>query len=216
VDSQQPSPVTKTEAPPATEEEVTASPDKEPATDAVVPLSGDTGQQPAEEPPETAVPPVDEAAAAAGSPVTGTSPESASGSTEPAAAALPGSAAATPDDTEDAVAVPEPPEKAYQLLADAREAYWLRDYDIAETKYLALTRLEPDNPDGYGELGNMYFSQGRWDEAATAYYAAGVRLVDQGLLTQAEDLIAVIRGLNGANADDLEQKIAAARNVENQ
>jgi predicted Zn-dependent protease len=112
--------------------------------------------------------------------------------------------------------VSRPQEKPYQLLADAREAYWLREYDTAESKYLALTRLEPDNPDGYGELGNMYFSQGKWDQAATAYYAAGVRLVEQGLLEQAEELIAVIRGLNGANADDLEQKIADARSAANQ
>jgi tetratricopeptide (TPR) repeat protein len=92
----------------------------------------------------------------------------------------------------------------------------LRDYDTAEAKYLALTGLEPDNPDGYGELGNMYFSQGKWDQAATAYYQAGVRLVGQGLLTQAEELLAVIRGLNGANADELEQKITDARNAANQ
>jgi hypothetical protein len=62
----------------------------------------------------------------------------------------------------------------------------------------------------------MYFSQGKWDQAATAYYQAGVRLVGQGLLTQAEELLAVIRGLNGANADELEQKIADARNAVNQ
>lgn len=101
--------------------------------------------------------------------------------------------------------------KPYQLLADAREAYWLRDYDTAESKYLELTRVEPDNPDGYGELGNMYFSQGNWEQAAAAYYEAGIRLVNQGLLTQAEEMLAVIRGLNGANAGDLAQRIEAAR-----
>jgi tetratricopeptide (TPR) repeat protein len=106
-------------------------------------------------------------------------------------------------------------EKAYALLAAAREAYWLREYEVAESKYQALTRLEPDNPDGYGELGNMYFSQGQWDEAASAYYEAGVRLVGQGLLDQAEELAAVIRGLNGGHADDLEEKIQAARGAAN-
>ncbi|HYQ70736.1 MAG TPA: tetratricopeptide repeat protein, partial [Gammaproteobacteria bacterium] len=117
----------------------------------------------------------------------------------------------TPETPLAAGAAPEEEKKAYQLLAAAREAYWLRDYDVAESKYLALTRLEPDNPDGYGELGNMYFSQGQWDQAASAYYEAGVRLVGQGLLDQAGELAAVIRGLNGGQADDLEQKIKAAR-----
>ena len=112
-----------------------------------------------------------------------------------------------------AVAAPEEEKKAYKLLAAAREAYWLRDYDVAESKYLALTRLEPDNPDGYGELGNMYFSQGQWDQAASAYYEAGVRLVGQGLLDQAGELAAVIRGLNGGQADDLDRKINAARDA---
>ena len=75
--------------------------------------------------------------------------------------------------------------------------------------------MDPDNPDGYGELGNMYFSQGQWEEAASAYYEAGVRLIRQGLLDQAEELVAVIRGLNGGHADDLEQKIKEARSAAN-
>jgi tetratricopeptide (TPR) repeat protein len=129
------------------------------------------------------------------------------------AATLPESEAVPPQPTDAAVSPSKPQEKAYQLLAAAREAYWLRDYDIAESKYRALTRVEPDNPDGYGELGNMYFSQGQWDEAATAYYEAGVRLVGQGLLEQAEELVAVIRGLNSIHADDLELKIKEARSA---
>jgi len=101
-------------------------------------------------------------------------------------------------------------QKPYQLLAEAREAYWLRDYESAEARYLQLIRVDPDNPDGYGELGNMYFSQGQWEQAATAYFEAGSRLVAQGLLEQAEEMVAVIRGLNGAHADELTRKIEAA------
>ena len=129
------------------------------------------------------------------------------------AATQPEPGAVTAQDAESAETPAQPQEKAYQLLAAAREAYWLRDYDLAESKYQALIRLEPDNPDGYGELGNMYFSQGKWDQAASVYYAAGVRLIGQGLLSQAEELIAVIRGLNGANADDLERQLDAARSA---
>jgi hypothetical protein len=98
-------------------------------------------------------------------------------------------------------------EKPYELLAAAREAFWLHEYDDAEKNYRALTELEPDNPDGYGELGNMYFAQGRWDDAAAAYYEAGTRLVKEGQLASARELVKVIRGLNGKQADELDKLI---------
>ncbi len=99
----------------------------------------------------------------------------------------------------------------YQLLASAREAYWLRDYQAAEDYYHQIILNEPDNPDGYGELGNMYFSQGSWGAAAAAYYEAGSRLVKSGLLAPARELVAVIRGLNGPQADALEHEIQTAQ-----
>ena len=99
----------------------------------------------------------------------------------------------------------------YELLAAAREAYWLRDYERAEDQYQKLIELQPGNPDGYGELGNMYFSQGNWEAAASAYYEAGTRLLNEGLIVQARQMVDVIRGLNGARADELAQQVDAAR-----
>lgn len=96
---------------------------------------------------------------------------------------------------------------SYQILATAREAFWLRDYAAAEQQYKQLISLDPANPDGYGELGNMYFSQGEWEKAAAAYFDAGVHLLDQGMVSEAQQLVEVIRGLNGTQADELEQKI---------
>jgi hypothetical protein len=212
-DTAQPSPASETDASSVMVEEVA----EEPETGAVVPVPVEAGQQPVEEAPEADVPPLDEPAAttAPGLSETEVKTGDAPDRTEPAALP-PESETVTDEDAAVAEPASRPQEKAYQLLAEAREAYWLRDYDSAESRYLSLTRLEPDNPDGYGELGNMYFSQGKWDQAATAYYEAGVRLVGQGLLTQAEELLAVIRGLNGAHADELEQKIADARSAVSQ
>ncbi len=99
-------------------------------------------------------------------------------------------------------------EAPYKVMAKAREAFWLRDFETAEQQYRTLTQLEPDNPDGYGELGNMYFSQGKWDEAAAAYYEAGTRLLDEGLVVEAREMLEVIRGLNGPQANDLEAQIS--------
>jgi hypothetical protein len=98
----------------------------------------------------------------------------------------------------------------YQLLASAREAYWLRDYQTAEDFYRRMIADDPDNPDGYGELANMYFSQGNWEAAASAYYEAGSRLVKAGLLAPARELVDVIRGLNGPQAEALDQEVQAA------
>lgn len=107
-------------------------------------------------------------------------------------------------------AVNTPSESPYEVMAKAREAFWLRDFEEAEQQYRKLTQLEPDNPDGYGEMGNMYFSQGNWDASATAYYEAGIRLLQEGRVQQALQMVDVIRGLNGAQADDLEAQINAA------
>ena len=128
-----------------------------------------------------------------------------------------GQAAAAEPEPEPAVAqLPVAPagdsdgKKAYELLAAAREAYWLHDFEMAETNYQQLIQMEPDNPDGYGELGNMYFAQGQWEQAAAAYYEAGVRLLETGMVEEARQMVDVIRGLNGAQADDLEERINAA------
>jgi Flp pilus assembly protein TadD len=112
------------------------------------------------------------------------------------------------------VAATSPPVETatpYQLLAAAREAFWMHDYAGAEASYRKLIALEPDNPDGYGELGNMYFTQGNWEQAAATYFDAGKNLVNEGRIRQADVLVNVIRGLNGPQADELAQLIAAAR-----
>jgi hypothetical protein len=195
-------------------EAVAETPEEDSAIESVVPVPDETEQQPLEEVPEAVAPPPEEPTPPAANDLAGaeTIPEGVSGSAD-AAAPLPEPEAVIPQTTDAAAPPSKPQEKAYQLLAAAREAYWLRDYDIAESKYKSLTEVDPDNPDGYGELGNMYFSQGQWDEAASAYYEAGVRLIGQGLLEQAEELVAVIRGLNGNHADELDRKIKEARST---
>ena len=114
-------------------------------------------------------------------------------------------------ETPPAVAQDETGKSAYELLAAAREAYWLHDYEQAEKYYQQLIQADPDNPDGYGELGNMHFAQGQWEPAAAAYYEAGVRLLNTGMVVQARQLVDVIRGLNGTQADDLERQVEAAK-----
>lgn len=101
--------------------------------------------------------------------------------------------------------------RPYHVLAAAREAYWLRNLEEAEALYRQLIALEPENPDGYGELGNLFFTQGRWEDAATAYFDAGSRLARSGNIMEAENMLEVIRGLSSSQADELAGIIAASR-----
>lgn len=156
--------------------------------------------------PEQAPPPAEPAAPAAETPAAAAEAPAA----EPEApAAQPAPVAEAPQPAP--VVPPASEASAYRILAAAREAYWLRDYAQAEQQYRELIALQPANPDGYGELGNMFFSQGNWEQAAAMYYEAGVRLVDEGYLREAQQMVEVIRGLNSPQAGDLEQKIQSAR-----
>jgi len=101
--------------------------------------------------------------------------------------------------------------RPYHVLAAAREAYWLHDHQEAESLYRQLIALDPDNPDGYGELGNLYFTQGKWEEAASAYFEAGSRLARSGHIMEAENLLDVIRGLESPRANELADIIAQSR-----
>jgi tetratricopeptide (TPR) repeat protein len=86
----------------------------------------------------------------------------------------------------------------------AREAYWRRDLDRAIEHYEALVRLEPEDPRAQGELGNLYYQLGRWQEAAVAYEAAAHAMLRQGNHRGAENLLRVLRGLDSERAAQLE------------
>jgi len=91
------------------------------------------------------------------------------------------------------------------LLISARNAFNKGRVSQSEKFYLELTRLDQDSPDAFGELGNVYYSQGKWDEAGQAYYEAAVRLISAGSYSQVVYLQRVIKGLNIEHAEKLAQ-----------
>ena len=91
------------------------------------------------------------------------------------------------------------------LLINARNAFNQGAVIKSEKFYLELTQLDNDNPDIFGELGNVYYSQGKWDEAGQAYYEAAVRLITEGNYNQVAYLQRVITGLNTEHAEKLAQ-----------
>jgi len=92
-----------------------------------------------------------------------------------------------------------------ELLINARTAFNQRSLRESEKYYIELTQFDNNNPDPFGELGNVYYSQGKWDEAGQAYYEAAVRLLKQGNQSQVLYLQRVISGLNTELAEKLAQ-----------
>lgn len=71
---------------------------------------------------------------------------------------------------------------------DARRAFWDGRLSDAEAIYLQLLEIDSDDPDLFGELGNLYLAQGKDREAADAYYEAGVWLLQRGDRTRAGEI----------------------------
>ncbi len=92
-----------------------------------------------------------------------------------------------------------------ELLISARKAFNKGTVIESEKFYLELIQLDNDNPDIFGELGNVYYSQGKWDEAGQAYYEAAVRLLTARNYSQVAYLQRVIKGLNTEHAEKLAQ-----------
>ena len=96
---------------------------------------------------------------------------------------------------------------ATQLLLQARQAYWKNNMDESEKYYRSLAALEPQDPNVYGELGNVYYAQGKWQQAAESYYEAALRLLETGKKDQVNYLHRVIKGLDTDSAEKLAQKL---------
>jgi len=81
---------------------------------------------------------------------------------------------------------------ALQLLGEARTAAWAGRLQEAETAYRRLINEQPEDFDAYGELGNLYYIQGRWREAADEYAQAAALLVAAGYKKDAVQMMNVV------------------------
>lgn len=91
-------------------------------------------------------------------------------------------------------------------IEQARQAFWARDLVKAEAMYRDLVKREPAAADAWGELGNLYYGQAKWQQAATAYAEAAIQLLEQGQYSQAMFLHYVVQGLDPAQAARIEAK----------
>jgi len=97
------------------------------------------------------------------------------------------------------------------LWIAARKAYYQRDYRTSEMNYMQVIDNTNDNFDAYGELGNVYFNQGKRTQAAAAYYEAAAIFVHRGEITRARSLMGLLRNLDKAKAEDLQKMIDSAK-----
>jgi hypothetical protein len=78
------------------------------------------------------------------------------------------------------------------LVQAARRSFWNGDFEAAEAAYVTAISRYPEDPDLFGELGNLYQSMGEHARSLDAYFAAGQRLRAMGerdKLSQVIDLL---------------------------
>lgn len=88
-----------------------------------------------------------------------------------------------------------------ELTQQARRAYWNGDLEKAEAAYLAVLTRFPDDPDTFGELGNLYRSMGKHQQALDAYFEAGLRLRATGQSEKLQEVIGLLES-QGYEATD--------------
>lgn len=99
-----------------------------------------------------------------------------------------GDRAFRPPVADDSWSVARPPSRE-DIVQNARRAFWNGDFEAAEAGYMdAITRY-PDDPDLFGELGNLYHSMGRRERAMDAFYESALRLRAKGELEKLSEVI---------------------------
>ena len=114
------------------------------------------------------------------------------------------------DNVDDQGKVIDPALASEQVRANwinARKSFYQRQYEQSEKSYQQVIDSTEDNFDAYGELGNVYFNQGKNKQAASAYYEAAAILVKKGQVNRARSLMGLLRHLDRTKADELQKLI---------
>lgn len=90
-------------------------------------------------------------------------------------------------------------------ISAARKQYWDGDYDAALNIYQQLTKIEPNNPDVWGEMGNIFFSQKNLSKMIDAYQQTILLLDAENRKQEAANLLKVVRRANKQRAASIEK-----------
>lgn len=92
-------------------------------------------------------------------------------------------------------------------LNKARDAFAKGDVEASITAYQAYLKDDVSDADARGELGNVYYLNGRLPEAAQAYYDAAKLLIAQNHAERVPALLPIIGQVNPSLANELVQKM---------
>ena len=92
---------------------------------------------------------------------------------------------------------------------NARKAFHRRDFEGSISSYEQLIAQTQNNFDAYGELGNVYFNQGKMEQAASSYYEAAVILVRLGQTDRAASLMGMLNRVNPDKAKELQELLSS-------
>ncbi|RMG27759.1 MAG: tetratricopeptide repeat protein [Gammaproteobacteria bacterium] len=99
-----------------------------------------------------------------------------------------------------------PASSPHDLLVQARQAYWQGHPEQAVTLYRRVLEQSPD-PAVLGELGNVYFQMGRWQDAARTYARAAERYARRGDRSTVMRLMAIVQRIDPQAARQLQEHL---------
>lgn len=107
--------------------------------------------------------------------------------------------------------VSEPAESSHQvgtneLLEQARAAFWQRDFAQAEKHYAAYLAQYAGDANALGELANVYYTQGKTEQALDTYFAAGRRFKALGQQDKLNSIIDFFQALRDPRAQMLKKR----------
>lgn len=105
-----------------------------------------------------------------------------------------------------ATSVPTVTSKSTVTFADARQAFWQRELPKAESLYQQINKSQA-NANSWGELGNVYYLQAKWQLAASAYTEAALILLSEGNIPQAMFLRYIVVGLDLEQVQRIDERI---------
>jgi tetratricopeptide (TPR) repeat protein len=94
------------------------------------------------------------------------------------------------------------------MLNKGRDAFAAGDIEGSITAYKDYLKSNSNNADAHGELGNVYYLNGRYQESAQSYYDSAKLLIEQKQTDRVPALLPVIAQVNPALADELAQKMS--------
>ena len=109
-------------------------------------------------------------------------------------------------------AAPAPQQDAKAAIAKAlnaaRQSYRSGNIQQSEARYVALGDQYPDSADVQGEIGNFYYAQRQYQNAATYYYKTGKALLKSGDQAKLGQIINILQRLAPNMAADLRAQAA--------